>query len=323
MERVLVTGGAGFIGSHLCEALVKRGHEVVCFDNFFRGKRENIEHLIEDYHFELVQGDIRNYNDVKKEVENCDVVHHLAAINGTKYFYDEPILITDVNINGTLNVLKASMESNVKRVTFASSPEIYGLPNKIPTPEDALCIFDNPTVTLRHSYSTSKYLGDIMALGFHKKYGLPVAALRYFNIYGPRLIGTEYGQVVSIFMENALNGKPLEIFGNGKQTRSFTYVTDAVEATIRAQEAPKAVGQALNIGVQRETTVLELAKKIVKVTKSKSKIIHRDALPGDAKRRCPDNTKTKKILGWQAKVSLDDGLKKTLEWFKEGMASWK
>src|SRR3989344_5563305 len=132
MTKVLVTGGAGFIGSHLCEALLKKGHEVVCFDNFFRGKKENVEHLIGNEKFELVEGDIRNFNEIKKEVENVEVVHHLAAINGTKYFYEEPILITDVNVNGTLNVLKACKEANVKRVTFASSPEVYGQPQKVP-----------------------------------------------------------------------------------------------------------------------------------------------------------------------------------------------
>lgn len=316
MSKILVTGGAGFIGSHLCEALLEKGNEVACFDNFFRGKKENIEHLIGNKNFKLVVGDIRNYAQVKNEVENCEIVHHLAAINGTKYFYEEPILISDVNITGTLNVLKAAKEANVKRITFASSPEVYGLPNKIPTPEDALCIFDNPVKTLRHSYSTSKYLGDVMCLAFHEKYGLPVSILRYFNIYGPRLIGTEYGQVVSIFIKKSLEGKPIEIFGNGKQTRSFTYISDAVEATILAQEKENAIGQALNIGMQKETSINELAKKIFKVCKSNLKPTHKPALPGDAPRRCPDNKKTKKILGWQAKVNLDSGLKKTVEWFR-------
>ncbi len=316
-NKVLVTGGAGFIGSHLCEALLKKGHEVVCFDNFFRGKKENIAHLINTKGFELVKGDIRNYAEVEKEVEKCDIVHHLAAINGTKYFYEEPILITDVNVAGTLNVLKAAMECNVRKITFASSPEVYGLPDKIPTPEEALCIFDNPTKTLRHSYSASKYLGDIMCLAFHEKYGLPVTVLRYFNIYGPRLIGTEYGQVVSIFMKNALEGKPIEIFGDGKQTRSFTYISDAVEATILSQNKEKAEGQALNIGMQKETSINELANKVLKTCKSKIKPVHKPALAGDARRRCPDSRKTRKILGWGAKISLDAGLKKTFEWFKE------
>ncbi|HIK00699.1 TPA: SDR family NAD(P)-dependent oxidoreductase [archaeon] len=316
MKRVLVTGGAGFIGSHLCEALLKKGHEVVCFDNFFRGKQENVEHLIGRKDFTLIKGDIRNGAEVEKVVQDCDIVHHLAAINGTKYFYEEPILITDVNVAGTLNVLKACADTDVRRITFASSPEVYGLPEKIPTPEDAFSIFDNPTKTLRHSYSTSKYLGDVLCLAFHEKYGLPVTVLRYFNIYGPKLIGTEYGQVVSIFIKKALEGKPIEIFGDGKQTRSFTYVSDAVDATIRAQEKEKAIGQALNVGIQKETTIKELANRVLKITKSNSKIVHKPALVGDAKRRCPDTKKAKKILGWGAKTNLDEGLKKTIEWFK-------
>ena len=316
-KKVLVTGGAGFIGSHLCEALLAKKHEVVCFDNFFRGKQENVQHLIGRKDFTLIKGDIRNSAEVEKVVQNCDIVHHLAAINGTKYFYEEPILITDVNVNGTLNVLKAALDSNVKRITFASSPEVYGLPDKIPTPEDALCIFDNPTKTLRHSYSTSKYLGDVLCLAFQQKYGLPITVLRYFNIYGPRLIGTEYGQVVSIFIKRALEGKQIEIFGDGKQTRSFTYVNDAVDATIKAQEKEKAVGHALNIGIQKETTINELASRVLKVCKSRAKIIHKPALVGDAQRRCPDTKKTGKILGWKAKIGLDAGLKNTVEWFKE------
>ncbi len=317
MDRVLVTGGAGFIGSHLCEALLKQKYEVACFDNFFRGKEENVRHLLGRKDFTLIKGDIRDKKEVQKVVEDCDVVHHLAAINGTKYFYEEPILITDVNVQGTLNVLQAAMDSNVKKITFASSPEVYGLPNKIPTPEDADCIFDNPTKTLRHSYSTSKYLGDILCAAFHEKYGLPVTALRYFNIYGPRLIGTEYGQVVSIFIKKALEGKPIEIFGDGKQTRSFTYISDAVDATIWAQKKTKAEGEALNIGIQKETTINELANKVLKACKVKGKVEHKQGLVGDARRRCPDTKKTRKILGWGAKISLEKGLEKTVNWFRE------
>lgn len=317
MSKILVTGGVGFIGSHLCEALLKKGHEVVCFDNFFRGKKENISHLIKDKNFELVEGDIRNFNEIKKATEKCDIVHHLAAINGTKYFYEEPILITDVNINGTLNVLKAALDSNVKRITFASSPEVYGLPKKIPTPEDEFCIFDNPVKTLRHSYSTSKYIGDILFSAFNQKHGLPTVVLRYFNIYGPRLIGTPYGQVVSIFIKNTLENKPIEIFGNGNQTRSFTYISDAVEATILAQEKKEAIGKTLNIGMQKETKINELAKKVLNLCDSKLKPIYKPALIGDARRRCPDTKNAKKILGWGAKTSLDLGLKETIEWFKE------
>lgn len=316
MAKVLVTGGTGFIGSHLCEALLEKGDSVVCFDNMFRGKEENIKAVKDNKNFELLEGDIRDLNQVKKAVEDCDIVHHLAAINGTKYFYEKPILIADVNINGTLNVLNACKEADVKRVTFASSPEVYGEAEKIPTPESAICRFDNPVKTLRHSYATSKYLGDVLSLAFKEKFNLPVTVLRYFNIYGPRLVGTEYGQVVSIFIKNALEGKSPVVHGDGEQTRSFTYIDDAIDATIKASESGKANGEALNIGMQKETTINELAQKVLKVCNSDLSIEHDEELAGDCKRRCPDTSKIKELIGWEAKTDLGTGLEKTVEWFK-------
>jgi len=315
--KVLVTGGAGFIGSHLCDGLLERGHEVVCLDNLWRGKKENIEQNLSNDKFTFIKGDIRDKKTVENAVQGCDIVHHLAAINGTKYFYEEPLLITDVNINGTLNVLEACRNSTVKRVTFASSPEVYGEPDKIPTPENGLCTFDNPVKTLRHSYATSKFLGDIMFLAYKKKYKVPITIIRYFNIYGPRLIGTPYGQVVSIFIKRILEGKAPQVHGDGTQTRSFTYVSDAVEGTILASESEKCLGETINLGMQEETSIKELGEKVIKAAGSDLELEYADALVGDCKRRCPESSKAKELLGWEAKVSLEKGIKKTIEWFKQ------
>jgi len=315
--KVLITGGAGFIGSHLCDGLLERGHEVVCLDNLWRGKKENIEHNLSNDNFTFIEGDIRDKSTVENAVQGCDIAHHLAAINGTKYFYEEPLLITDVNINGTLNVLEACRNSNVKRVTFASSPEVYGEPDKIPTSEDGLCTFDNPIKTLRHSYATSKFLGDIMFLAYKEKFKVPVTIIRYFNIYGPRLIGTPYGQVVSIFVKSILEGKSPTIHGDGTQTRSFTYVSDAVEGTILASESDKCLGEAINLGIQEETSINDLADKVIKACGSDMKPVHTEALVGDCKRRCPDSSKAKNLLDWEARVTLEDGIQKTVEWFKQ------
>ncbi|MFH1450507.1 MAG: SDR family NAD(P)-dependent oxidoreductase [archaeon] len=315
--KVLVTGGAGFIGSHLCDALLAKGNEVVCLDNLWRGKKENIQHNLDNEKFTFIEGDIRDKETVKKAVQGCDIIHHLAAINGTKYFYEEPLLITDVNINGTLNVLEACKENQkLKRVTFASSPEVYGEPRQIPTPEDGLCTFDNPIKTLRHSYATSKFLGDIMFLAYKDKFNVPITIIRYFNIYGPRLIGSPYGQVVSIFVQQVLDNKNPTVHGDGTQTRSFTYVDDAVEATILASENEKCLGEAVNIGIQQETSVKELAAKVIKAAGSDLEPEFTDALIGDCTRRCPESGKMKKLTGWEAKITLEEGIQKTLEWFK-------
>lgn len=315
--KCLVTGGAGFIGSSLCERLLNNGDEVVCFDNYWRGKKENIQHLYPNKRFGIVKGDIRDFNAVKQSMKGCEIVYHLAAINGTKYFYEKPLLVIDVNIKGTENVLKASLEAGVERVLFASSSEVYGEAQEIPIAENAMCNLDNPSTTLRHSYSASKFIGDVLCLSYHKKFGLPVTVIRYFNVYGPRLVGTAYGQVVSIFIKRVLEGKPPIIYGDGNQTRSLTYVTDSVEGTIQATQSKNGIGEVFNIGVEKETSINELAEIIIRLCGEKDlKPIYKKALPGDCKRRCPDATKARKICGWEPTVALEEGLKKTIEWFK-------
>jgi nucleoside-diphosphate-sugar epimerase len=254
---------------------------------------------------------------VLNAVKGVNLIYHLAAINGTRYFYEEPLLVTEVNVNGTLNILKAAHESGGVRVIFASSSEVYGEPSVIPTPEDVVTQFHSPSITLRHSYSASKFIGEILCLTYFEKYSLPVTIIRYFNVYGPRLIGTPYGQVVSIFINRVLNGYPPEIYGDGNQTRSFTYITDIIDGTIKVAESDTTIGSVLNMGIDRETTINELATKILDLCDMQDlKLRYLAPLPGDCRRRCPNIDKIKRLIDWYPKVELVDGLKKTIEWFK-------
>ncbi len=311
----LVTGGAGFIGSFLCEELIERGEEVICFDNFWRGKRENIEHLEDNEDFTLVEGDIRDYKEVEEAVKGCDHIYHLAAVNGTKYFYEKPLLILETNINGTKNVLEAAERNGKPKVTFASSSEVYGEPKNVPTREDEECVLDNPTVTMRHSYSSSKMVGEYLCMAYHEKYDLPVSIIRYFNVYGPRLIGTSYGQVVSIFFNQALNDDPLTVYGDGEQTRSFTYVKDSVKGTIQVAKSDKANGEVLNLGRGKETTINQLAEKVIEISGKDVEKTYEPLPEGDCKRRCPEIKKVKKLTSWESTIDLEKGLNLTHDWF--------
>ncbi|MBC7128511.1 MAG: GDP-mannose 4,6-dehydratase [Thermoplasmatales archaeon] len=315
--RALVTGGAGFIGSHLCEALLEKHQEVICLDNFWRGKKENIKHLLGNKNFKLVKGDINDKKILRSLLEDTDIIYHLAAINGTKYFYEQPLLVMKTNIYGTENILESALNGDIKRVVFASSSEIYGEAKEIPTPENAVCHLDNPVETFRHSYSGSKFIGELICLSYYKNYGLPITILRYFNTYGPRLIGTSYGQVVSIFINRILSGKNPIIYGDGNQTRSFTYIDDTVNATIVAAENKKTVGEVLNIGMDKEITINELSELIANLCDIKIKPIYEKEKKGDCRRRCPDISKARKILKWEPKTTLEEGLKITINWFKE------
>lgn len=316
--KALVTGGAGFIGSFLCEDLLERNYEVVCLDNFWRGKRENTNHLLEKENFKLIKGDIKNIEDIRKAAKGCDFIYHLGAINGTKYFYERPILVLETNITGTKNVLEVAKENNIK-VIFTSSSEVYGEPEKIPTPEDENCVLDNPTITQRHSYSTSKLVGEYLCLAYRDKFDISVSILRYFNVYGPRLIGTKYGQVVSIFFNQAMKDDDLTVYGDGTQTRSFTYVSDVTDATIEVGESDETNGEIYNVGRQKETTINELADEINSMVKSKKSEKVYEPLPkGDTNRRYPNIEKIKNTVNWEPKITLKEGLKITYEWFKEG-----
>jgi len=320
--KILVTGGAGFIGSHLVDALLSWGHEVIALDNLFiRDNEDNLSQAKGNKNFHFVVGDILNKELVEKLVEKSELIFHLAAIVGVKYVVDNPLLTIRVNVEGTLNIL-SSAHKYKRKVVIASSSEVYGRNCRVPLGERASRVL-GPTWIPRWCYSAAKALDEHLAFAYHQN-GLPVSCVRYFNIYGPRINSLGYGTVIANFIRQALKGEPLTVHGDGKQTRSFTYVSDAVEGTILAGMKDEAIGNVFNIGSPLdEISINELAVLIKKLTNSSSPIIHipyedyYGSKHEDVPRRCPNINKARKYLGFEPKVRLEEGLVKTIKWCRE------
>lgn len=306
------------MGSHLVDRLLNMGLKVRALDDLFRGSKTNLAQHTKSRDFTFVQGDILNMSTLRKAVRGVDTVFHMAAVNGTRYFYEQPRRVLEVNSLGTKNVLQAASDEKVSRVIFASSSEVYGNPKHFPTAEDEPLNFDPPRES-RWSYAVSKLFGEHLCYSLSAEHALETVILRYFNSYGPRLVGTPYGQVVAIFTRDVLRGVTPTIHGDGKQTRSFMYVSDTIEATIAAAQSERALSEVFNIGSDEETNILTLAEKIIEICgrAGQLKPIHVDPLPADSRRRLPDTNKVRKLLGFEAKVNLIEGLEKTAEWFKE------
>jgi UDP-glucose 4-epimerase len=317
--KALVTGGAGFIGSHLVDELLARGWEVTALDNLSTGRRANIAHLAHDARFSLAVGDICDVALVERLVRGCDVVFHLAALVGVKYVVEDPLRGMQTNVRGSEMVLAACSRHGV-RVCVASSSEIYGNSPETPFREDGPRLL-GPTWVPRWSYATAKALDEHLCFAYHAQ-GLPVSVVRYFNAYGPRLDPRGYGSVVARFISQALAGEALTIHGDGRQSRSFTFVADTVAGTILAGTRPEAIGQAFNIGHGQETTIAELAGQIVALTGARSTITYLpyEAAYGpnfaDCRRRVPDIDKARRLLGFVPQVPLDEGLQRTIEWMR-------
>jgi UDP-glucose 4-epimerase len=318
--HILVTGGAGFIGSNLVDHLMAQGHEITVIDNLSVGKISNIEHHLESDRFHFVNDSILNLGTLERLVRQADLIYHLAAVVGVKYVVDDPLNAIITNVRGTENVLEMAFKYWVRTV-IASSSEIYGKSTQVPLREDSDRVL-GPTTVGRWSYSDAKAIDEYFALAYARK-GLPVSVVRYFNAYGPRLDPKGYGSVIARFITQALQGKPLTVYDDGQQTRCFTYVADTVEGTVRAATLREAAGQVFNIGSDRETTILELARMVQKLTGSSSEIVH---IPyehaygpafEETRRRVPDVTKAREVLGFEARTTLEDGLRRTLEWFRE------
>lgn len=313
--KVLITGGCGFIGSHLSDRFLKRGDEVFVLDT---GSDAKVRHLLNNPKFHLIQDSIFNEEILGGLILKCDLIYHLAAVVGVEHYVGDPYAVLNVNINGTQSILRLAYKYD-KKVVFSSTSEVYGKNPAIPFREDSDRVL-GPTSIDRWCYSTSKAAGEHFCLAYHKM-GLPVVIMRYFNIYGPRLDKIDVGRVLTIFIGQILRDDPVTVIGDGKQTRCFTYVDDAIEATMAAGLKDEAVGQAINIGTDKETTILELAEIMIKAAGAKSKIVFvpQEKIYGnsyeDVPRRVPDNTKMKKILGVDPKTPLEEGLKKTLDWF--------
>ena len=316
--RVLITGGAGFLGSHLADAFIARGDEVFVLDT---GAIAKVRHLLNESRFHYVHDSIFNLELIDSLATRVDLIYHLAAVVGVEHYVGDPYETLNVNVNGTQNLLKAAYKYG-KKVVFSSTSEVYGRNPKVPWKEDDDRVLGATTID-RWCYSTSKAVGEHFCFAYHKL-GLPVTVVRYFNIYGPRLDRVDVGRLFTIFMGQLLRGANLTVIGDGAQTRCFTYVTDAVAATIAAGTNRDADGQAINIGVDVETSVLEVAQLMLELygpCKSKITFVAQEQIYGnsyeDIPRRVPDNTKMRRLLGVEPKVSLREGTQLAMDWFRK------
>jgi len=309
--RILVTGGAGFIGSHLCKFLLEKneGDEVICLDNFFTGKKENIKPLLKNPNFKVICHNIINI--LKPEIiGNIDQVYNLACPASPIHYQFDPIETIKSNTQGVINVLEFA-RINGARVLQSSTSEIYGNPLEHPQKENYLGNVN--TIGIRSCYDEGKRVAETLFSDYHRKYGLQIRIARIFNTYGPNMDKND-GRVVSNFIVQALKNKPLTLFGKGSQTRSFCYIDDLIDALWKLMNSDYSLP--VNLGNPGEFTIFELAKKVILLTGSKSKIIHKELPQDDPVRRRPDISLAKKIIGWETKVQLEEGLKKTINYFK-------
>lgn len=307
-KRILVTGGAGFIGSHLCNRLLKEGHEVICVDNFYTGKKINIAPLIGNPYFEVIRHDVTF--PLYVEVEE---IYHLACPASPLYYQIDPVQTVKTAVHGSINMLGLAKRLKSK-ILLASSSEVYGDPTVTPQPET---YFGNVNpIGLRACYDEGKRCAETLFFDYHRQYKLKIKIARIFNTYGPRMSPYD-GRVISNFIVQALKGREITVNGDGSQTRSFCYVDDMVEGLIRLMNCPDKVTGPINLGNPEECTIIELARTIIKMIGSKSKIIFKPPIPDDPNRRCPDITLAKNTLKWQPSTTLKEGLLKTIEYFRD------
>ena len=310
--KVLVTGGAGFIGSHLSERLLKDGHEVAVIDNLSTGSLENIRNIKKRSDFEFVAGDIRNVELMEPLVEQCDAIFHLAAAVGVRLIAEDPVHTIETNIGGTEIVLDIANKFG-KRILIASSSEVYGKNEAVPFGEDDDIVLGSTSMP-RWSYACSKAIDEFLGLAFYQQYGLGVIIARFFNTVGPRQTG-QYGMVVPRFIQMALNDEPILVYGTGKQTRCFCYVGDVVEAIIRLMNCEHAAGKVFNVGSSEEISMEGLADKIIEITGSKSEkqYVPYEVAYGrpieDMMRRVPNLERISETVDWQSTTGLEEILK--------------
>ena len=317
--KVLVTGGAGFIGSHLTERLLKDGHNVCVIDNLSTGSLKNIEHLKGHRGFEFVTGDIRSTELMTLLIERSDVIYHLAAAVGVRLIAEDPVRTIETNIGGTEIVLNIANTFG-RKILLASSSEVYGKSEAVPFREEDDLVLGSTSLS-RWAYACSKAIDEFLGLAFHRQYGLGVLIGRFFNTVGPRQTG-QYGMVVPRFVQMALNNEPVLIYGTGKQTRCFCYVADLVEALIGLMGCEQAAGKVYNIGTSEEISIEDLADEIIRMTgsKSKKKFVPYEVAYGrpieDMMRRVPSTERIKETIGWEPRTSLDETLQAIIESIK-------
>jgi UDP-glucose 4-epimerase len=317
--RVLITGGAGYIGSHLTDALIAADHYVTVLDNLSTGRVDNICHLFDHPRFRLICDTILNEPLVDRLVAEADMVYHLAATVGVKHVVDNPLQCIVTNVRGTEIVLESAYRY-WRRMVIASSSEVYGKSEKIPLNEEDDSLL-GPTAVGRWSYALSKALDEHLAFAYHRQ-GLSVSVVRYFNSYGPRLNPNGYGSVVARFINQALDGRPITVFDDGRQTRCFTYIEDTIRGTLLVGSLSRAEGKAFNIGNNRETSILELAQAVRDAVNPEVEIEHvpythaYGARFEETRRRVPDTRRARDLLGFQAEIRLEEGLLRTVDWFR-------
>jgi len=307
-KRVLVTGGAGFLGSHLCERLLNEGYDVLCADNFYTGSKRNIENLIGNPYFELLRHDIT----FPLYVE-VDEIYNLACPASPIHYQNDPVQTTKVNVHGSINMLGLAKRIRA-RILQASTSEVYGDPAVHPQPETYLGNVN--CIGPRSCYDEGKRCAETLFFDYLRQHKLKIKVARIFNTYGPRMHLND-GRVVSNFIVQALRGKPLTIFGDGTQTRSFCYVDDLIEGLIRLMNTSDDVTGPINLGKPGEFTILELAEKVIELSNSKSEIVFKKLPADDPKQRRPDITQARKILEWDPEIELEEGLKRTIDYFDE------
>ncbi len=322
-EKILVTGGAGFIGSHLCERLLNQGYPVVAIDDLSTGKLKNIEHLITQPDFLFVRETITNTQVLDRLTSESDLVIHLAAAVGVKLIIENPVHTIRTNIIGTETVLSTANRYG-RKVLIASTSEVYGKGISVPFHENDDRLI-GPTTHNRWAYATSKAVDEFLGLAYHRQFGLPVVIMRFFNTIGPRQTG-RYGMVVPRFTRQALQGEPVTVYGDGKQSRCFADVSDVVGAVIKLTHHPDAVGDVFNIGSTEEVSVFELAKRVITLSNSQSEIefipYDQAYAPGfeDMRRRQPSIEKLTQLIGYQPQYSLDDSLNRVINYERERMS---
>ncbi len=306
-KRVLVTGGSGFLGSHLCERLLQEGHEVICADNFFCSSKSNIAHLLGNPYFELIRHDVTFplYIEV-------DEIFNLACPASPIHYQTDPVQTTKTSVHGAINMLGLAKRTRAK-IFQASTSEVYGDP-KVHPQEESYWGNVNP-IGRRACYDEGKRCAETLFFDYHRQHGLRIKVARIFNTYGPRMHPND-GRVVSNFIVQALKGEPITVYGDGSQTRSFCFVDDLIEAFVRFMDSPDDVTGPMNLGNPGEFTILELAQKVIAMTGSKSRIEFRPLPSDDPTQRKPDISKARAILGWEPRVPLAEGLKKTIEYFE-------
>lgn len=308
MNRTLVTGGAGFLGSHLCDRLIKDGHDVLCVDNFFTGRKQNIAHLIGNPYFELMRHDVT----LPLHVE-VDQIYNLACPASPVHYQFDPVQTTKTSVHGAINMLGLAKRTKA-RVFQASTSEVYGDPEQHPQQESYWGRV-NP-IGPRSCYDEGKRCAETLFFDYYRQHDLDIKVVRIFNTYGPRMHPND-GRVVSNFIVQALKGEDITIYGDGSQTRSFCFVDDLIEGFIRMMATGKGVTGPINLGNPGEFTMLELAEKVIHLTGSQSKLVFKALPTDDPKQRQPDISLAKNNLGWQPQVNLDDGLKETIAYFKK------